>query len=155
MEKSFEDYFSEYQADMVSICLEYASDRADMIYICCACEGSATTAEYFYRINGKVVNRGQLNDAINLKTSGFRYDTSTDVQRQTLRIILDDIADINKLCKKYDRPMPTEMKLIYDVKRNKLSVSYRYDLVYSHTKDKYATDVVEEWFEEIKKEKVT
>lgn len=33
MGKIFEDYFSEYQADMVSICLEYVDWRADAIYI--------------------------------------------------------------------------------------------------------------------------
>ena len=33
MGKIFEDYFSEYQADMVSICLEYVHEQADMIYI--------------------------------------------------------------------------------------------------------------------------
>ncbi len=32
MGKIFEDYFSEYQADMVSICLEYVDWRADDIY---------------------------------------------------------------------------------------------------------------------------
>ena len=29
--KIFEDYFSEYQADMVSICLEYVNQNADYI----------------------------------------------------------------------------------------------------------------------------
>lgn len=33
MTKVFEDYFSELQADMVSICLEYVNNKADMIYI--------------------------------------------------------------------------------------------------------------------------
>lgn len=33
MEKIFEDYFSELQADMVSICLEYVEDRAEKVYI--------------------------------------------------------------------------------------------------------------------------
>ena len=33
MEKTFEDYFTEYQADMVSICLEYVDWHADVIYI--------------------------------------------------------------------------------------------------------------------------
>ena len=33
MGKIFGDYFSEYQADMISICLEYAHEQADMIYI--------------------------------------------------------------------------------------------------------------------------
>lgn len=35
MEKTFEDYFSEIQSDMVDICLEYVQDRADEVYIYC------------------------------------------------------------------------------------------------------------------------
>ena len=38
MEKMFEDYFSEIQADMVSICLEYVEKRAEKIYIYCSFE---------------------------------------------------------------------------------------------------------------------
>ena len=33
MAKIFEDHFSELQADMVSICLEYVSGKADKIFI--------------------------------------------------------------------------------------------------------------------------
>ncbi|MGY2614156.1 hypothetical protein [Bacillus wiedmannii] len=36
--KEFEDRFSELQADMVSICMEYAKDRADKVYIYASCE---------------------------------------------------------------------------------------------------------------------
>lgn len=32
-EKVFEDYFTEIQSDMVSICLEYVKNKADKIYI--------------------------------------------------------------------------------------------------------------------------
>ena len=36
MTKIFEDFFSEYQADMVSIGLEYVNEKADTVYIYCA-----------------------------------------------------------------------------------------------------------------------
>ncbi|EQB36670.1 hypothetical protein M948_16695 [Virgibacillus sp. CM-4] len=35
MSKVFEDYFSELQADMVGICLEYVENEAEDIYIYC------------------------------------------------------------------------------------------------------------------------
>ena len=38
MDKVFEDYFSELQADMVSICMEYVEKRAERIYIYCSFE---------------------------------------------------------------------------------------------------------------------
>ena len=31
--KEFEDKFSELQADMISICMEYVEDRADKVYV--------------------------------------------------------------------------------------------------------------------------
>lgn len=33
MTKQFEDYFTEFQTNMVAICLEYVKHRADNIYI--------------------------------------------------------------------------------------------------------------------------
>ena len=38
------------------------------------------------------------------------------------------------LCKEYDRPMPTEIKMIYDVNDGSLSVDYKYEPVYSQLK---------------------
>ena len=31
--KEFEDKFSELQADMISICMEYVEDKADKVYV--------------------------------------------------------------------------------------------------------------------------
>ena len=36
MTKIYEEFFSEYQADMVSFCLEYVNEKADTVYIYCA-----------------------------------------------------------------------------------------------------------------------
>ena len=56
-----------------------------------------------------------------------------------------------KICKEYDRPMPTEMKIVYDVKKNSLKAEYKYELVYSNDAVKTASDIAGEWFEEVKK----
>ena len=48
MGKIFEDYFSEYQADMVSICLEYVDWRADAIYIYCSYESNTIYGDCFF-----------------------------------------------------------------------------------------------------------
>ena len=47
MGKIFKDYFSEYQADMVSICLEYVNEQADMIYIYCSHESKTIHGDFF------------------------------------------------------------------------------------------------------------
>ena len=54
MGKMFEDYFSEIQADMVSICLEYVEKRAEKIYIYCSFEDGMISSGFFYKVNSKI-----------------------------------------------------------------------------------------------------
>ena len=64
MAKVFEDYFSEIQADIVSICLEYVEGRAEKIYIICSLESNVISQYYFYKVIGMVVRKHKLNDSI-------------------------------------------------------------------------------------------
>lgn len=152
MPKTFEDYFSEYQTDMVSICLEYVESQADMIYIYCSNEDKAIFCGFFFCIEGALVERYQLNDKINPRARSFKYKTDNERQYAVLGILNEDVERIDDVCKQFNRDVPTEMKIIYDVKHNKLTAQYRYDLVYSNISEKTADDVENEWFEEIKRE---
>ena len=148
--KLFEDKFSELQANMVSICLENLEKRAEkIIYIYCSYEKGVISSSYFYNINGKIVERHKLNEAI--KIGEEKYDVSVDRQKAVIKIINSDIGALLKICKEYDRPMPTEMKIDYDVKNNSLKAEYKYELVYSNDAVKTASDIAAEWFEEVKK----
>lgn len=152
--KVFEDYFSELQADMVSICLEYVFDKANKIYIYCSFEEGLLSNDFFYNINGKIVERHKLNDAIVNEESedDFSYDISVDRQKAVVKIINNDIKEMIKLCKQYDREMPTEIKMIYDVKTNKLTADYKYELVHTNDPNKTASSIARLWFEQVKKE---
>ncbi len=154
MGKVFEDYFSELQADMVSICLEYVFDKANKIYIYCSFEEGLLSNDFFYNINGKIVERHKLNDAIvNEESNGdFSYDISVDRQKVVVKIINNDIKEMIKLCKQYDREMPTEIKMIYDVKTNKLTADYKYELVHTNDPNNTASSIARLWFEQVKKE---
>lgn len=142
--KVFEDYFSELQADMVSACLEYVGKRAEKIYIYCSFEDNMLSGDFFYKVNGKVVRKHKLNDAITDKQK--EYDVSITRQKTAVNTILDDIKAINKLCRKYQRDMPTQMKLVYDVTANALNADYCYEAVFSNDENKTAYDVLEEWY---------
>lgn len=48
---TFEDRFSELQADMISICMEYIEERADKVYVYASCEESIISSKFFYLIN--------------------------------------------------------------------------------------------------------
>lgn len=89
-----------------------------------------------------------MNDA--LENGDERYDVSPKRQFMVLDIINDDIEKIEELCKEYEKDMPTEMKLIYDVKSGSFKAEYKYDLVYTNDDIKTANDIANEWFEEIK-----
>lgn len=150
MSKVFEDYFSELQADMVSICLEYVDNRAKKIYIYVSFEEGLVSSDYFYNIDGRILERHKLNDA--LINTEKKYDTSVERQKGVIKILNTDIKSILKLCNEYQKEMPTEIKLIYDVEKNSLKAEYKYDLVYSNDPVKTADDIAMEWFEAIRLE---
>ena len=145
MGKVFEDYFSELQADMVSICLEYVEKRAEKIYIYCSFESSTISGDFFYKINGKIVKKSKLNNAI--ENGQKEYDVSVARQKGAIKIIIDDIEALKKLCQEYQKEMPTQIKLIYDVAANKLNADYSYDLFFSNDPNKTADDILEEWYQ--------
>lgn len=151
MSKVFEDYFSELQADMVSICLEYVRNMAEKKYIYCSCEEKVLSSDFFYCIGGKVKERHKLNYGNDTEKNNI-FDTSPERQDMVLDILGEDIKKIITLCKEYNREMPTEIKLIYDVRKNSLKAEYKYDLVYSNDPVKTADDIAMEWFEQIKAE---
>lgn len=148
--KVFEDYYSELQSDMVAICLEYVENQADEIFIYCSYEPEMYVFDFFYRINGTIVHKHQLNDAIVEGHQNQVYDVSRERQKAALRIGNEDLKLIHEKCKEFNREMPTEMKLKYNVKQNSLKGKYRYDLVYSNDDELLPDDIFELWFEEVK-----
>ena len=146
--KEFEDRFSELQADMISICLEFVEDRADKVYVYASREEGVISSSFFYLINNKYVKSHKVNDA--LENGDERYDVSPKRGFMVLRILCEDIEKIEELCKEYERDMPTEMKLIYDAKSGNFKAEYKYDLVYTNDDIKTADDIADEWFEEVK-----
>lgn len=146
--KEFEDKFSELQADMISICMEYVEDRADKVFVYASCEEGIISGRFFYLINNTYVKCHKVNDA--LEDGDERYDDSRERQFTVLRIICEDIEKVKELCKEYERDMPTEMKLIYDVKSGNFKAEYKYDLVYTNDDVKTAGHIADEWFEEVK-----
>lgn len=140
--KVFEDYFMETQTDMVSICLEYVESDADMIYIYASFEGRMISCDYFYKINNNFWHRYQLNQIANKN-----YDISVDRQRACLNILTDNVKQLINVCNQFNKSMPTEIKLIYDVKNNSLDTKYKYDKVYSNRKNVSPDDIFEEWFD--------
>lgn len=150
MVKVFEDEFMDCQADMVSIALEYCENRAERIYIYGSIEGGGYFFNLFFEINNKLVFMNQVNTA--LLSGEKEYDVNQDKRWEVLDIGMADLQEIERICKKYEKPVPTQFKLFYDVKENNLKAKYKYDLMYSDTYEIDTHDIFMSWYEEIKKE---
>ena len=145
MAKTFEDEFMELQADMVSICLEYVEDDAEKIYIYASCENRVIHCDYFYKINGQIWERHLLD-----QIPGKNYDVSGERQDMCLSVLSKDVDKIEGVCQKYNHPMPTQFKLVYDVSKNSLDTHYEYEDQYSYDIYRDTVDIAEEWFEQVK-----
>ena len=103
LSKVFEDYFSELQADMVAICLEYVENEAEDIYIYCSYEPEMYVFDVFFKINNQFVHKHNLNDAVNSKSKigkrSIMYDTSEHRQEAVLDIGLEKLEKIHEKCK--------------------------------------------------------
>ena len=135
----FESAFTEIQKDMISICLEYVEDKADIVYIYGSIEEGEYYSGFFYDVDGVVYERHKL-------PSG--YDVSEERQDQCLDILIEDLLKLESVCKKYEQNAPTEIKIIYDIKNHKVNAKYRYDLVHSNT-ELAPEDIEEKWFTEV------
>lgn len=147
MAKVFEDLFMDIQADMVYACMDYVNGDADKIYVYVSAEGKVQTSSHFYEIGGMVYNPYTIKDV------SPKYDVSVSNQRKCVNVLMEDLAELVALCKEYNRPMPTEIKMIYDVNKNSLNADYKYEPVYSNHKTKTSYDVINEWIEEVKNAK--
>ena len=150
MAKTFEDYFTEYQTDMISIAMEYADYREEVetLFVYASCEEGAQTCNYFFKVNGKIVRKSKINEVLHPGVQPF--DVSRQRQAMAGRIMMDDFRKIYELCEEYDREMPTEFRIVYNPKTNKVSTDYCYDLV--RTKDpnnrKTGAERMDEWMAE-------
>ena len=138
-----EEEMTELQSDMVDICNEYSCGVADKIFIYVSYEG-VLFPFHFYCIKNKLLHAENLNES-EVKAD---FDVSVDCQRQVATIIKDDTRKIKSVCDKYNQPMPTEMRLIYEPKTKKFRSEYKYEKQF--TDDMGLSDIVNAWFEEEK-----
>jgi len=59
MGKLFEDYLSDIQKDMVSICLEYANYKVDKVFVYASNENDVISSDCFFEINHSIVKKSE------------------------------------------------------------------------------------------------
>lgn len=137
MEKKFEDEFMELQSDFVSLCLELVEQKVNKIYIYCSLEKKSKMFNAFFEINGKIKTLNQLggNNALII---------------QFLKLGTSDLEKVKKVCINYNMPIPTEMKMYYNIDTGKYDAQYKYEEICSEKTGKSAGQVFLEWISEIK-----
>lgn len=139
MKEGFESKFSSIQTDMVSICLEYIEDKGDRIFIYASNEKKCIVCNYFFEIDGVLYKKHKLPEG---------YNVSIDRQKGCMNVLNQDMEELEKLCNDNDVDVPTELKIIYDLRKNKLESQIKYENVYSNS-EKTAIQISDEWFNEI------
>lgn len=142
MPKIFEDVFMEVQADMISLGIDYVESQAEKVFIYASNEEGAMDFNVFYQIKGQIVTTDEVNAVVDKK-----IDDSDDKTFDMLGMGLDYFKQLDSVCNEYDRPIPTEIRLTYDVRANSLKSDYQYEPVYINTKDLDSSDIFMEWVE--------
>lgn len=140
MKTGYESELARIQEDMIAICLEYIENKCDTIYIYASCEKKAISCNFFFDINGEIYKKHQLPNG---------YNTNMKRQMSCLKILANDVEELMSICIEYETDMPTEMKIVYDMKNNKVSACYKYECVYANT-DKSANDIFECWYQQVR-----
>ena len=88
---------------VISLCVEFAGNRADKVYAYGSIEESSISFNAFFKIDGQIKT-----------TNNIAADT--DSIWNFLDLGESDLEKIKQICIHYGKPVPTELKMIYDCK---------------------------------------
>ena len=146
----FEDQLMEIQSDMISLSLEYVENKAEIVYIYVVLEDGLVSFDVFYKIGGFISEKSDVNEYLSEK-----INDSDDIQFSLLEYGIEDAEKIEVLFKENSKEVPTEIRLVYDVKNNSLKSNYIYDAMYEKNEDLSVSDVFEAWIQEEKFKLIT
>ena len=146
----FEDQLMDIQSDMISLSLEYVENKAEIVYIYVVLEDGLVSFDVFYKIGGFISEKSDVNEYLSEK-----INDSDDIQFSLLEYGIEDAEKIEVLFKENSKEVPTEIRLVYDVKNNSLKSNYIYDAMYEKNEDLSVSDVFEAWIQEEKSKLIT
>ena len=148
MDYTFEKVFSEIQSNMVAACIGYVKNNAEKIFIHLSHERRMYSYGFFFQIHGIIVNRGYVHEALRPGDTPISRDESLFNQPVAGKVLRVEDKRLVDLCKEYNRPLPTEVRIVYDAVTGKLEAKCRYDLVYSKKPNALPDDVEDAWMDE-------
>ena len=145
MNRVFEDQLMDIQSDMISLSLEYVENKAEIVYIYVVLEDGLVSFDVFYKIGGFISEKSDVNEYLSEK-----INDSDDIQFSLLEYGIEVAQKIEVLFEENSKEVPTEIRLVFDVKNNSLKSNYRYDAMYEKNEDLSVSDVFEAWIQEEK-----
>lgn len=139
MSKQFEDEFMDLQSEFISLSLELTKKRVDKIYAYASIEKKSKMFNAFFEVNGEIKTLNQLG-------------INSVLIMQFLKLGTGDLDKIKTLCNEYNMPVPTELKMYYDVKSGKYNADYEYKEICSAKTGISSGEVFMNWFNEKKQE---
>ena len=150
MNRVFEDQLMDIQSDMISLSLEYVENKAEIVYIYVVLEDGLVSFDVFYKIGGFISEKSDVNEYLSEK-----INDSDDIQFSLLEYGIEDAEKTEVLFEENSKEVPTEIRLVYDVKNNSLKSNYIYDAMYEKNEDLSVSDVFEAWIQEEKSKLIT
>ncbi|MGC6767863.1 hypothetical protein ACYSNR_11530 [Enterococcus sp. LJL128] len=148
MTETFDNKFMDLQFAMVSVAVEFVNKKADKAFVYGSIEEGVVTGDVFYQVGKRIFKKhelSKLNDFSNI-------NMGDEMQYRMLGLFSEDLQSLMKLFKEDNREVPTEFKMIYDINSGKFNSNLSYDLKYSDSDYKDASDIFDKWFDEVKKE---
>ena len=137
MKDIFEDQFVDLQSEFISLCLDFAGQKVNKVYVYCSIEEKSKMFNAFFEIGGEIRTANQLG-------------VSMSEVSQFLRTGTLDLRRFQELCESHHVSTPTEIKMCYDVSTGKYDADYKYDVVCSAKTGISAGEVFMNWLTEIK-----
>ena len=150
MNRVFEDQLMDIQSDMISLSLEYVENKEETVYIYVVLEDGLVSFDVFYKIGGFISEKSDVNEYLSEK-----INDSDDIQFSLLEYGIEVAQKIEVLFEENSKEVPTEIRLVFDVKNNSLKSNYRYDAMYEKNEDLSVSDVFETWIQEEKSKLIT
>lgn len=125
LSKTFEQELQDVEIKIVEIARMYVKDQADNVFVHILCNGNTISIDYFYRFGKKLLKKEAINEADSVSMDTF--DVTQENQQKTLESMTREFAKAMASAKKHEKPIPSEIRLTYDKKSNRLLPQMRQD----------------------------
>lgn len=128
----FEDEFTDIQSGLISLCLELTDSQVDTVFAYCGIEDHSFMFNSFFEKDGKILSARQA-------------ATDVSLVKEFLRVGTHDLENFKSVCTKWNKPIPRQIKMIYDVKTGKFDANISYESRIPYELE--GGNVFKEWFD--------